>query len=348
MAGMGTNEAERYSRQTRFAPVGADGQARLAAARVVVVGCGALGSVVAMTLVRAGVGRMRLIDRDVPELSNLPRQVLFDEADVAAGLPKAVAAARHLERINSAARIDPVVADLTPTNAGELLGDADVIVDGTDNFEARFIVNEFACRLGIPWVHGGAIGAEGRVLTVVPGRTACLRCLIPEPPAPGALPTCDTAGIIGPAAVVVGAVEAAEAMKLIVGAGDRSGNRLLVCDLWENAWRTVDLAPLAATGCPTCRGGDSPWLDGRMGGRPAVLCGRDAVQVPAPAGAAIDLAAVAERLSAVATVTANPWIVRAEVEEGIQLSVFADGRAIVSGTREEAKARGIVARYLGA
>jgi adenylyltransferase/sulfurtransferase len=340
-------DADRYSRQTRFAPLGPDGQAKLAAARVAVVGCGALGSVVAMTLARAGVGFLRLVDRDIPELSNLPRQVLFDEADVAAGLPKAVAAAGRLATINSQIAIEPVVADLSAANAADLLGGCDVIVDGSDNFEARFLVNEVACRSRVPWVHGGAIGAEGRVLAIVPGRTACLRCLIPEPPAAGSLPTCDTAGIIGPAAVVVGAVEAAEAIKLVVGAPEAASNRLLVCDLWSNVWRTVDLAPLVAAGCPTCRAADYPWLEGRLGGRPTPLCGRDAVQVPS-AGGGVDLAAVAARLALVGTVVANRWIVRADVEEGIQLAVFADGRAIVTGTREEARARAIVSRYLGA
>ena len=340
-------DADRYSRQTRFAPIGAAGQERLASARVAVVGCGALGGVVAMALARAGVGHLRLVDRDVPELSNLPRQVLFDEADVAAGLPKAVAAAAALARINSAISVEPVVADLTAATAIELLDGVDVIVDGTDNFEARFLVNEVACRTRRPWVHGGAIGAEGRVLTVIPGTTACLRCLIPDPPAPGSLPTCDTAGIIGPAALVVGAVEAAEAIKLIVGAQEPAGGRLLVCDLWEQAWRIVDLSPLAADGCGTCRAAEYPWLEGRLGARSAPLCGRDAVQVSA-AGGAVDLSALAERLAGVGRVVANRWIVRADVEEGIQLSVFADGRAIVSGTREEARARAIVARYLGA
>jgi adenylyltransferase/sulfurtransferase len=339
-------DAERYSRQTRFAPLGTAGQERLAAARVAIVGCGALGGAAALALVRAGVGHVRLIDRDVPERSNLPRQVLFDEADVAAGLPKAVAAARHLTQSNSAARIEPVVADLTAANVVDLLRGHDVVVDGTDNFEARFLINEFCCAERIPWVHGGAISAEGRVLAVVPGVTACLRCLVPEPPAPGALPTCETAGVVGPAVLVVGAVQAMEAIRLVVGSPE-AGNRLLVCDLWAQAWRTVDLTPLAVAGCPTCRGGDYPWLEGRIGGRPAVLCGRDAVQVPA-AGGGIDLGAVAERLAAVAPVTSNPWIVRARVEPGIELAVFADGRAIVTGTREEAKARAIVSRYLGA
>ena len=344
---MSAFDADRYSRQTRYAPLGVAGQERLAGARVAVAGCGALGGVVAMALARAGVGHLRLIDRDVPEPSNLPRQVLFDEGDVAAGLPKAVASANTLARINSAVRIEAVVADITPASAMDLLAGVDLIVDGMDNFEARFLINEVACRRSIPWVHGGAIGAEGRVLAVVPGRTACLRCLIPEPPAAGVLPTCDTAGILGPTALVVGAVEAAEAIKLLAGGVDRAGNRLFVCDLWDGVWRTVDLEPLAREGCPTCRGGDFPWLEGRTAGRAAALCGRDAVQVAPPAAGSVDLAALASRLGAFAPVTGNAWLVRAEVEPGIELSVFADGRAIVAGTREESRARAIVARYVG-
>jgi adenylyltransferase/sulfurtransferase len=337
-------DPDRYSRQTRFAPLGPAGQEKLASARVAVLGCGALGAVSALALARAGVGFLRLIDRDVPEPSNLPRQPLFDEADVAAGLPKAVAAARHLTRINSALMIEPVVADLTASNAVGLLGG--VIVDGTDNLEARYLANEVACRTGIPWVHGGAIGAEGRVLTVIPGRTACLRCVVPEPPPPGTLPTCDTAGIIGPAALVVGAVQATEAIKLLVGAAEATAGRMLACDLWSFQWRVVDLAPLAAVGCPTCRSGDTPWLDGRQGAAATALCGRDAVQVAAAGESRVDLPALAARLAGVATVSANQWLLRAEVEPGIRLSVFADGRAIVEGTSDLARGRAIVARYL--
>jgi molybdopterin/thiamine biosynthesis adenylyltransferase len=339
-------DRQRFSRQIRFAPLGPEGQSRLAAARVAVMGCGALGSAVAQALVRAGVGHLRVIDRDVPELSNLPRQVLFDESDVAEGLPKAAAAARHLARIDSSVVIEPVVADLVATNARTLLDEVDLVVDGTDNFEARFLINEIACRSGIPWVYGGAIGAEGRVLAIVPGRTACLRCLVPDPPAPGALPTCDTAGVIGTAALVVGAVQATEAIKLLVRGAEAAANRMLVCDLWEGLWRTVDLTGAAVAGCPTCRDGDTPWLEGRWGGAATALCGRDAVQVPASAEG-VDLEAVATRLAAMGPVMANRWMVRADLEDGIRLSVFADGRAIVAGTREEARARTIVARYLG-
>lgn len=340
-------DPDRYSRQTRFPPLGPEGQTRLAAGRVAIVGCGALGSAAAVALVRAGVGFLRLIDRDVPEPSNLPRQLLFDEADVAAGLPKAVAAAAQLARINAAATVEPVVSDLVAANASELLAGVDLIIDGTDNLEARYLVNEFACRAGLPWVHGGAIGAEGRVLTVLPGRTACLRCLVPEPPPPGTLPTCDAAGVLGSAAMVVGAVQAAEAIKILSGNAAHAAGRMLAFDLWSGDWRSLDLAPLAAAGCPTCRDGDAPWLEGRLGATPAPICGRDAVQVPAAAGGLrIDLAALAERLMAVGPVHANPWILRADVEPGIQLSVFADGRAIVDGTRDDSRARGIVARYL--
>lgn len=344
---MAAFDPDRYSRQTRFAALGPGGQAKVAAARVAIVGCGALGSASAMALVRAGVGFVRLIDRDVPELSNLPRQVLFDEADVAAGLPKAVAAARHLTRINSDAHIEPIVADLNAANATTLLAGIDVIVDGSDNLEARYLVNEIACRDRVPWVHGGAIGAEGRVLSVIPGKTACLRCLVYEPPLPGTLPTCDTAGILGPAAMVVGAVQAAEVIKLLVGATEGTAGRMLAFDLWTSQWRMMDLAPLATAGCPTCRAGDYPWLEGRLGGTAVPLCGREAVQVMAPTSAGrIDLVALAATLAAVCEVTANPWMLRADIEPGIRLSVFADGRAIVDGTRDETRGRAIVARYL--
>jgi adenylyltransferase/sulfurtransferase len=340
-------DAARYSRQVRFGPLGAAGQERLARSRVAIVGCGALGSASAVALVRAGVGMLRLIDRDLPEISNLPRQLLFDEQDVRDGLPKAVAAKRQLAKVDGEVAIEAEVADLTAGNAGRLLGGVDCIVDGTDNFEARFLINDFACREGVPWVYGGAIGAEGRVLAVRPGKTACLRCLIPEPPAAGALPTCETAGIIGPAAMVVGAVQAAEAIKLLVGAS-ATGHAMLVCDLWEGVWRSLDLTPLAEAGCPTCRGHDFPWLEGRAGSGSTAVCGRDAVQVVPAFPGVIDLTALAGRLRGMGEVTANPWLMRIDIEPGLRLSVFADGRAIVSGTRDEAKARAIVSRYVGA
>jgi molybdopterin/thiamine biosynthesis adenylyltransferase len=350
LRGMEALDDQRYSRQIRFAPLGVEGQRRLAAGRVVIVGCGALGGASAMALVRAGVGAgsgfVRIVDRDLPEASNLPRQMLFDERDVAEGIPKAAAAKRRLEAIDPRARVEAVVADLTAHACDRLLSGADLIVDGTDNLETRFLVNEWCCRAGVPWVHGGAIGAEGRVMTIVPGRTACLRCLVPEPPPPGTLPTCDTAGIIGPAAVVVGAVQAAEAMKLLAVGREAVEPSLLAFDLWEGRFRSVDLSSLAAAGCPTCRAGDSPWLEGRLGSHATVLCGRDAVQL-AGAGEAVDLEVIAARLRTAGAVKANPWLVRAEVEPGVTLGVFADGRMVVHGTRDESRARALAARYVG-
>lgn len=202
---------DRYVRQMRFTPLGEEGQRRLAAARALVVGCGALGSVVANTLARSGVGFLRLVDRDFLELNNLQRQVLYDEADVAAGLPKAVAAEARLQRINSQIEIEAVVADVEHTNVLDLVGDVDIVLDGTDNFQTRFLINEAAVKLGKPWVYGGCIGAEGQSMTILPGETACLACLMPEPPPPGATPTCDTAGIVAPIVNVVASIQAMEA-----------------------------------------------------------------------------------------------------------------------------------------
>ena len=345
------HDSDRYSRQVRYEPLGERGQQRLLDARVAVVGVGALGGASATALLRAGVRHLRLIDRDLAERSNLPRQLLLDEGDVEAGLPKAVAAAEHLSRIDRQADLDPRVQDLTAESCEELLGDVDLIVDGSDNFEARFLINEWCCTRGVPWVYGGAIGGEGRVLAILPGTTACIRCLVPEPPAPGDLPTCQTAGILGPVAMVVGAVQAAEAIKLLTAEpGQRAARcdgKMLVFELWEGRWRRVDLAPLAAEGCPTCRDGDTPWLSRRGSGAATVLCGREAVQVAAAAGARVDLESLAQSLRGSMPVTTTPWMLRAEIEPEISLTLFRDGRAIVFGTQDPARARSVVAKYLG-
>jgi molybdopterin/thiamine biosynthesis adenylyltransferase len=345
------HDGDRFSRQIRFEPLGAEGQQRLLDARVAVVGVGALGGASATALLRAGVRRLRLIDRDLAELSNLPRQLLLDEGDVEAGLPKAVAAAEHLARIDRQAELDPRVVDLTADTCDALFSDVDLIVDGSDNFEARFLINEWSCRHQVPWIYGAAIGSEGRVLSILPGTTACMRCLVPDPPAPGDLPTCQTAGILGPVAMVVGSVQAAEAIKILAAdpseRRSRFDGRMLVFEVWKGHWRRVDLAPLAADGCPTCRDGETPWLDRRGAGAATVLCGRDAVQVAAAVGGRVDLARLAETLRGSGPVTSMPWMVRAEVEPEITLTVFPDGRALVMGTHDPARARSIVAKYLG-
>ncbi|MEN1681827.1 MAG: ThiF family adenylyltransferase [Planctomycetota bacterium] len=342
------DHSSRYSRQERFAPIGADGQRRLAESTVLVVGCGALGSVSADLLVRAGVGRVRIVDRDFLELSNLQRQVLFDEDDVAAGLPKSVTAANKLRRINSQVTIEPVVADVTNENLAELAAGVDVIVDGTDNFETRLLLNDFSVSEGRPWVYGGCLAAEGQVLTVVPGETACLTCLVPEPPAPGGAATCDSAGVLGPAVNLVASVQVAEVLKLLLGQLDTISRRLLVVDLWSNRVRQLDLSALHAPGeCPTCDARQFPWLEGRHGSETAVLCGRNAVQVRPAVAKKVALDTLASRLASEGEVTSNPFLVRAKIGKHT-LTVFQDGRAIVSGTDDPAEARSLVARHLGA
>ena len=339
---------ERYARQIRYAPFGEEGQRRLLASRVLVCGVGALGSVLANTLARAGVGKLRIVDRDFVELNNLQRQVLFEEADVTANLPKAIAAAEKLRAINSAIEIEPIVADVGPDNIASLCDGVDLIVDGTDNFETRFLLNDAAAKFGIPWVYGGCIGAEGQTMTIVPGETPCLRCVMAEPPPPGSSPTCDTAGILSPIINVIASIEAMEAIKILAGKREAIQLGLMLFDLWDNTVRTVKLDGLRdVADCATCRHSDYPWLEGRRGSRTAVLCGRNAVQITGTAGHTLSLDALAAKLAAVGKVSRNPFLLRAQVGEYL-LTVFPDGRAIVGGTDDEAVARTVYAKYIGA
>lgn len=337
----------RYDRQARFAPLGEAGQQQLAQGRALVCGCGALGSVIAETLVRGGVGFVRIVDRDFPELNNLQRQVLFDEADVAAGLPKAIAAANKLRGINSEVTIEPVVADLTYLNIAELAGDVDVLVDGTDNFATRFLINDFAVKQGKPWVYGGCIGAEGQTMTILPGETACLACFMADVPPPGTTPTCDTAGIIGPAVGVVASFESAEALKILSGHREAASRQLTIFDLWESRVRQVDLTRLREEGdCRVCKHGEFAWLSGERGSGSAVLCGRNAVQVSGAPGQSISLEDLAARLGDIGLVERNAFLLRLTVDDYV-LTVFKDGRTIVAGTDDVVTARSVHARYVG-
>jgi adenylyltransferase/sulfurtransferase len=337
----------RYDRQTRFTPLGEAGQQQLAAGRALVCGCGALGSVIASTLVRAGVGFVRIVDRDFVELNNLQRQFLYDEADITAALPKAIAAANKLRLVNSAITIEPIVADVTHTNVDSLAADVDVIVDGTDNFATRFLVNDFAVKHSKPWVYGGSIGAEGQSMTIIPGETACLACLLPEAPPLGTTPTCDTSGILGPIVGVIASIEACEALKILSGNVAVCSRHLTVVELWENRLRTVDISRLREqTQCRVCQQGEFKWLSGEQGGDSALLCGRNAVQLSAPAGTTLSLDALAARLAGVGSITQNPFLVRFAVDD-YQLTVFCDGRTIVSGTSDPTVARSLQAKYVG-
>jgi molybdopterin/thiamine biosynthesis adenylyltransferase len=333
----------RYSRQTRFAPLGEEGQARIRAARVVIVGCGALGTVQAEALVRAGVGRLRIIDRDFVEWSNLQRQFLFEESDAAEALPKAVAAARRLARVNSEVAVEPMVADLTAANVEDLFEDVDLILDGTDNFETRFLINDAAVARGIPWVYGAAVGSYGIKLAIVPGKTACLRCVYPDPPL-GAQPTCETEGVLAPVTATVAALQVADALKMLARGADAVTARLTTVDVWTGAIR--QLAPPARDDqCPCCVLREFTYLDGSRRA-PISLCGRNAVQIH-ERSRPVDLPALAQRLGAVAAVRSNEFALRVALDP-YELTVFPDGRAIIKGTTDVGIARSLYARYIGA
>ena len=339
---------QRYSRQIRFASIGLAGQRRLSTSRVLLCGCGALGSVLANTLVRAGCGFLRLVDRDFVELSNLQRQVLYDEADAEAGLPKAIAAATRLRRINSSVEIEPVVADVDHRNIASLCDGVDLILDGLDNFETRYLINDTAHRLSLPWVFGGCLGAEGQTMTIIPGQTACLRCLTPDPPPPGSTATCDSAGVLGPIINVIASMQACEAMKILSGNSEAINNQLTVIDLWTNRMRQVGLDALKSAGhCDACAGRDFPWLDGRRASHSAILCGRNAVQLNPPDRSDVDLQAMRRQLEGLGEVTANDFLLRFRCED-TRITLFPDGRAIVQGTEDIAEAKSLYARYVGA
>lgn len=346
--GMSLRPTSRYDRQARYAPLGDEGQRKLGQARALVCGCGALGSVVAETLVRAGLGFVRIVDRDFLELNNLQRQVLYDEQDVADGLPKAIAAANKLRRINSEVNIEPIVADVTHHNVSELAADVDAIVDGTDNFATRFLLNDFAVKHNKPWVYGGCIGAEGQTMTILPGETACLACLMTDVPPPGTTPTCDTAGIIGPIVNVIASIEAAEALKILSGHREAISRRLTIIDLWDNQVRAVDLTRLRDGGdCRVCKHNEFGWLSGERGDTSAVLCGRNAVQLSAAKGTTASLDEIAARLKGVGNLQQNSFLLRLTLDDYV-LTVFPDGRTIVGGTNDVATARSLHARYVGA
>jgi molybdopterin/thiamine biosynthesis adenylyltransferase len=339
---MNAAERERYSRQILFPGIGERGQETLLRSHAVVVGCGALGSFHAAALARAGVGRITVIDRDYVESSNLHRQWLFDEADAAAALPKAAAAGRHIARINSGVSARGVVADLTPANVSDLLGDANVILDGTDNFETRYLINDFAVSRGIPWIYGAAVGSYGLTMAVIPGQTACLRCVYPDPPT-GVQPTCETAGVINVIVSAVASIQVADALKILCGSTETGPSRITTMDVWSGGIRQIE-APARDPECPACGRREFPYLEERSR-PPAVLCGRNAVQIQ-ERERPIDLMALRTRLEPLGEVRANEFALRF-VAPPYEMTVFPDGRAIVKGTSDPGVARSLYARYVG-
>jgi adenylyltransferase/sulfurtransferase len=332
----------RYSRQARFLPLGEQGQERLGASRVAIVGCGALGTVQAEILARAGVGLLRIIDRDVVELSNLQRQFLYSEADAEEGTPKAIAAARRLGEINFGIKLEPMVADLIPSNAMDLLENIDLILDATDNFETRYLINDFAVRQNIPWIYGAAVGSYGLKLAIIPTVTACFKCVYPESPR-GAQPTCETAGVLGTVTATIGALQAADAMKLLA-TGEDIVARITTVDVWSGEIRQI-AAPSRDPDCPCCAHRDFVHLDGSKR-IPISLCGRNAVQIHERARP-LDLTDLAQRLGQHAAVRANEFALRVELDP-YELMIFPDGRAIIKGTTDVGIARSLYARYVGA
>ena len=336
---------DRYSRQSRFWAIGTEGQARLATGRVLVVGCGALGSAAIDLLARSGVGHLIVVDRDFVELSNLQRQLLYDEADAAAGTPKAVAAAQAVGRINSRVEVEAVVADVTPDNVEALVARADVVVDGTDNLETRYLLNDACVKTGIPWVYGGAVGSTGMSMTILPGETACFRCLFPVPPPAGTMETCDTAGVLASTVVTVAAMQRTEAVKLLVGDREHISRGITALDTWTNDHLRAEAVPRRPD-CPCCGERRFEYLEARVTSRTATLCGRDAVQVSPGRAVRLDLGVLARKLAGTGTVTANDYLLRSVVD-GHEMTVFADGRAIIKGTDDVAVARSLYARYVG-
>lgn len=337
-----------------FSGIGEAGQTALRESRVLLVGCGALGCVLADSMTRAGVGHIRIVDRDFVEVSNLQRQTLFTEGDVHSHIPKAIAAANRLRQVNSEIEIEPIVADVDHTNILEFAADCDLMLDGTDNFEIRYLINDVSLETGCPWIFTGCTGSHGQMMPVFPGKTACLRCLMQNPPPPGSTETCDTAGVLGPAIGVIASLQAAMALRILTGRHDdqrlnRIPLKLTIVDVWGLTFRQVDVSRLRdSTDCPACKQGERLWLDGSQSSGSTILCGRNAVQISPPKKTQLSLPELAKRLETAGKVTTNAFLVRADlVESDLQITVFPDGRAIVKGTEDPSAAKAVYSRYIG-
>jgi len=332
---------DRYSRQELFKKIGAEGQKKLSQSRVVIVGCGATGSALASLLARSGVGTLRILDRDYVEPSNLQRQALFDENDARESVPKAIAAARQIARFNSQIAVEPHVADLTPANVDSLLGGSDLILDGTDNFETRYLINDYAVKNSIAWIYAAAVGSYAVTMNILPGETACLACIFPEAPR-GTVETCETAGILNSAVNLVSSIAATEALKFLVGARSKMRRMLLSWDVWTNE-RAELAAAHSRAACRACSG-NFVHLAGE--GRPHItLCGRNSVQIH-ERQRPVDFVELSSRLEPHGNVRHNEFVLKFW-REPYEMTLFPDGRAIIKGTTDTAVARSLYARYVG-
>lgn len=334
---------DRYSRQTALPVIGKEGQKRLQESSVLVAGCGALGTVAATQLVRAGVGHVRIVDRDFIEYHNLQRQVIFDEDDVRNQVPKAKAAEQHLRKVNSSVHVEGIVEDINYTNIQRLVHGVDLIIDGLDNLETRYLLNDASLKYGVPWIYGAAIATHGMTLNVVPGETACLRCIFPLLPEPGSTLTCDTAGVISAAPTIVASLQFVEAVKFLIGARDQLSRALTILDVWDGS--TYRLEVERSGSCPAC-GGKYEFLEARTGTRTTSLCGQNSVQVLNPSTGRVSFEELGRRLEAMGQVSYNSFMLRFTVE-GHEMVVFPDGRAIVKGTSDQVLAKALYAKYIG-
>lgn len=337
---------ERYSRQIRFAPIGAEGQGRISASRVALIGAGALGSVAAELLVRAGVACIRIVDRDFVESSNLQRQSLYDEEDVRRNLPKAEAAAAKLRRINSGVQIESIVDDVNPSNVEDFIDNVDLVLDGLDNFETRFVLNDACAKRSRTWIYAAAVGSYGLVMPIIPGKSPCLRCMLGSLPAPGTSPTCDTAGVIGSITHIVASIQVAEALKLICRAPEPSGFRLTTYDVWTHNFRSIELGTQAMASCPVCSEGRFEYLNGTPL-RTVTLCGRNAVQLIPAVKADLNFNELSKSIPAKGEVLFNEFLLKCFAPP-YEVTLFRDGRAIVRGTEEASLARSVYSKLIGA
>ena len=339
------SHTERYSRQVLFRPIGVEGQRQLSNARVVIIGCGALGTAQAESLARAGVGNLRIVDRDFVEFSNLQRQTMFTESDAANRLPKAIAAANHIRRVNSDISVEPEITDVNHSNVERIIGGWDILIDGTDNFATRYLINDACVKHNVNWIYGAAVGSYGVTMTVRPAVTPCLRCVFPEPPPAASAPTCDTAGVIMPIINIVAAVQVSEALKLLTGHEEELHQSLMQFDVWRNEWRRISIGRPVGD-CPTCARHEFATLAADHPDFAAVLCGRHAVQISPSQPARINLTALGERLAAAGEVKLNDYLLRFRTGE-FEMTVFQDARSIIRGTDDLATARSLYAKFVG-